>query len=159
MTVQGCEILETACKTQNHPGYFPVYIRRLTSDLYNILGSISYELNRPGHGFEWFKRSSNHRRTVLEDASGGDWDAYHKLIADANGELARLADGVVDDGVSYIKKVWEDDSRLGNQDIWAANLSNYYWVKGEYENCLRFCRISYDLTIEAHGVESLRMAM
>jgi hypothetical protein len=159
MTIQGCEILETACKTQNHPGYFPVYIRRLSSDLYNILGSITYELNRPGHGFEWFKRSSSHRHTVLEDGSGGNWDAYHVLIAEANGELARLADGFFDDGESYIKKIWEDDSDLGNRDIWAANLSNHYWVKGDFENCLRFCRISYDLTLAAHGVDSLRMAM
>lgn len=159
MAIQGCEILETSFKTQDHPGYFPVYIRRLTSDLYNIRGSISYEWNRPGHGLEWFSRSSNHRRAVLEDGLGAAWDAYHVLIAEANGELARLADGIVDDGDSYIRKVWEDDSKLGNEDIWAANLSNYYWVKGEHENSLRFCRISHELTLAAHGVDSLRMAM
>ncbi|KAL6885815.1 hypothetical protein GGI43DRAFT_280018 [Trichoderma evansii] len=60
MVKEACSILQAAVEENNHPGYFPQYMRRLTADMYNAFGTIEYELNVPDLG-----RGGLRRQTII----------------------------------------------------------------------------------------------
>src|SRR5437016_12988545 len=92
MLEAGCEILERAAASGAHPGYYRIYIDRLTSDLYQIRGSIEYEMNHPGHGISLFTTSKCLRQRVIEDRRSNQNDTYELTVTNANIALAMAAE-------------------------------------------------------------------
>ena len=154
----GCEILESAATYNEHPGYHRIYIDRLTADLYQIRGSIEYELNQPGHGISWLARSKRQRQRVVEHEHGNKNDLYELTVTNANIALAMMAENQAQKALPWIEELLNYPAEYVSRDIWTANLSNLYWLLGDYQKSLNLSQRSFELTREAHGVDSLRMA-
>jgi hypothetical protein len=158
MLEAGCEILESAAASGDHPGYHRIYIDRLTSDLYQIRGSIEYEMNQPGHGISLLTMSKCLRQRVIEDRRSNENDTYELAVTNANIALAMAAENRARDALPWIEELLNFPSDHVSKDIWTANLTNLYWLLGDYEKSLVLSLRSYDLTRKAHGLNSLRMA-
>ncbi len=155
---EGCGILESARAQSNHPGYFPRYICRLEADLYNTLGSIEYESNRPGHGRIWFEKANAHRERLLGNDTYEAFDIQTMAIVDANIGLSYLADGetfFIISSCEILLSTFEDQS---NRNEWASNLSIAYRLKGDLQKSWHWCEKAYAWTKETYGDDSLNMA-
>jgi tetratricopeptide (TPR) repeat protein len=153
-----CEILEGAAAHHDHSGYHRIYIDRLTADLYQIRGSIDYELNQPGHGMSWLLRSKALRQDVIEYEQSIENDVYELTVTNANIALTMMAENQAQEALIWIEELLAYPAEYVSKDIWTANLSNLYWLLGDYEQSLAVAQCSFDLTKKAHGVDSLRMA-
>lgn len=158
MLEDGIKILESAAASGDHPGYHRIYIDRLTSDLYQIQGSIEYEMNQPGHGMSWLTMSKHLRARVIEDEQSTDNDLYELTVTNANIALAMAAENRAHEALSLIEELLNFPADHVSRDIWTANLANLYWLLGDYAQSLILSQRSYDLTRKAHGLNSLRMA-
>jgi tetratricopeptide (TPR) repeat protein len=153
-----CEILEGAAAHNDHAGYHRIYIDRLTADLYQICGSIDYELNQPGHGMSWLARSKALRQRVIEYEQSIENDVYELTVTNANIALTMMAENKAQEALIWIEELLAYPTERVSKDIWTANLSNLYWLLGDYERSLALAQHSFDLTRKAHGMNSLRMA-
>ena len=153
-----CEILERAATYKKHPGYHRIYIDRLVADLYQIRGSIDYETNQPGHGMTLLTKSKNVRQLVIDDEQSHENDRYELAVTNANISLALMAENQAQDALTWIEELLDYPAEYVSRDIWTANLSNLYWLLGNYEQSLATSQRSFDLTMNAHGINSLRMA-
>jgi tetratricopeptide (TPR) repeat protein len=153
-----CEILERAATHQEHPGYHRIYIDRLAADLYQIRGSIEYELDQPGHGISWLTTSKRRRQLVVENEQSNQDDQYELTVTNANIALAMMANNQAQKALPWIEELLSYPAEYVSRDIWTANLSNLYWLLGDYKKSLATSQESFELTAKAHGVNSLRMA-
>jgi tetratricopeptide (TPR) repeat protein len=153
-----CEILERAAAYNDHPGYHRIYIDRLTADLYHIRGSIEYELNQPGYGMSWLTTSKCMRQRVIEHEQSNENDIYELKVTNANIALSMMAENQAQKALPWIEELLAYPAAHVSKDIWTANLSNLYWLLGDYEQSLALSQRSFELTREAHGMNSLRMA-
>ena len=152
------EILEDAATNDQHPGYERLYIDRLTADLYQIRGSIEYETNQPGHGMSMLTKSKRFRQLVVENENSNEDDLYELTETNANIALAMMAENQAQEALPWIQALLDYPAEYVSSDIWTANLSNLYWLLGDYKKSLAASQESFDLTVEAHGIDSLRMA-
>src|SRR2546423_2726923 len=153
-----CEILETAATENEHPGYHRMYIDRLTADLYNIRGSIEYELNGSGHGISWLTRSARLRQCVVDHEGHNENDVYELTVTNANIALVMMAENQAQEALPRIEALLNYPADYVSRDIWTANLSNLHWLLGDFERSLALSLSSFELTKDAHGLDSLRMA-
>jgi tetratricopeptide (TPR) repeat protein len=153
-----CEILERAATHHEHPGYYRIYIDRLAADLYQIRGSIEYELDQPGHGMSWLTTSKRRRQLVVENEQSSQDDRYELAVTNANIALAMMADNQAQKALPWIEELLNYPAEYVSRDIWTANLSNLFWLLGDYQKSLATSQESFELTAKAHGVNSLRMA-
>jgi hypothetical protein len=154
-----CEILETGAANNNHPGYYPRYMCRLTADLYSTFGSIDYEQNAPLYGRQWFEKADAHRMRLLENETAEAWDIEMMAIVDGNIALTYLAENIPGPSIASYNLLLETFHDKNARSIWASNLSIAYRIRGETTESLLWCKKSFDWTIEAYGEESLSMAM
>lgn len=158
MLASAGEILKNATATRDHPGYYAIYIDRLMAEIYHIRGSIEYEMNRPGHGMPWLMRSRHLRQRILEDELSNPDDHYELTVTNANIALAMTAENRAREALPLIEELLNFPADSVSRDIWTANLSNLYWLLGDYGQSLALSQASFDLTKKAHGLNSLRMA-
>lgn len=146
--------------TDNYPGYHSRYIRRLVADLYNNLGTIEYELNMPGHGQDWYRRSDQHRAQLWEEDVAEKFDLEATATVDGNLALAQLAEG---GSTSTCIAVFTDLATIfresGNRAVSAANLSIAHRLHGDAEESLKWCNTAYEWTAEDLGKDTLAMAL
>ncbi|KAL7892939.1 hypothetical protein HDV64DRAFT_272909 [Trichoderma sp. TUCIM 5745] len=159
MVKEACSILHIAIEENNHPGYFPQYMRRLMADMYNTFGTIEYELNLPDHGRQWFEKADLHRAALIEDGTLESYDVEVMAIVDGNIALTHLARGVAEPSIYAFKLLLDTFHNKSSRGVWAANLSIAYRAKGLLDDSLLWCRQSFDWTLEAYGADSLSMAI
>jgi tetratricopeptide (TPR) repeat protein len=158
---EACDVLEQAVETNDHPGYFPQYMRRLIADLYSTIGSIEYELNLPNHGRPWFEKADEQRRKLIEDDTAQSYDIEVMANGDGNIALSCLADnGTPETCISVFNGLIDNfNNNKNNRSIWAANLSIAYRFQGNLEESLKWCNVASQWTSEVYGNDSLSMAM
>lgn len=154
----GCEILQGAATHNEHPGYHRIYIDRLTADLYQVRGSIEYETNQPGHGMSWLTESKILRQRVIEDEQSNENDLYELTVTNANVALTMMVENQAQKALPSIEALLNYPTEYVSKDIWTANLSNLYWLLGDYGQALALSQRSLELTRKVYGMDSLRMA-
>lgn len=159
MVAESCQILEEAMKTNNHPGFAPQYMCRLTADMYITYGSIEYEQNLPGLGRAWYEKADSHRTKLLDDELIELFDIETTALVDVNIALTQLAHDEAVPAISIFNRLINTFHNKNSRGMWAANLSIAYRINEELNESLKWCRQSSDWTASEHGEKSLYLAM
>ncbi|CAG7558312.1 unnamed protein product [Fusarium equiseti] len=155
-------ICKEAKKSGASLGFTPeIYIPRLLSDLYNVMGALEYESNSEGHGLRWAIKARSIRQ-FLSFTLRLEEDEYMLQVFQNNIATDMLANGQPQEALPLLEAVYEYDISTGgiNADNFyrTLNLSICHRLLGKYFEAMSLLNTAMKVIQEHIGEDSVPMA-
>lgn len=139
-----------------HPGYSYLHAMYTSSFLFSVQGSIAYEMNMPGHGYDIFVKTKSVRQQLADERITDDtrWLGY----ADGNIAVALTAEGRAEEALPLYLDLIEREDVKPNRDVYLSNLCICFYLLGRYEDALEYAARALELVKEVRGVDSVQVA-